>query len=118
MRSVDGSGERTEGTMKITSLLLALSISGAALAADGTPNPSWWNKYQYLLQHGPSPFAPGAALTVGANGDVSNECGPHSEPFIALDAPHPRWLAGVPIRLYSLPITGALIITNEREHRS
>src|SRR5258708_15888862 len=96
MRSVDGSGERTEGTMKITSLLLALSISGAALAAYGTPNPSWWNKYQYLLQHGPSPFAPGAALSVGANVDVSNECGPQTETFIALDSSHPPVLAAAP----------------------
>src|SRR5260370_20781628 len=96
MRSVDGSGERTEGTMKIASLLLALSISGAALAADGTPNPRWWNKYQYLLQHGPSPFSPGAPLSVGANVDVSNECGPQSETFIALDSSHPSALAARP----------------------
>src|SRR5258708_24950872 len=106
MRSVDGSGERTEGTMKITSLLLALSISGAALAADGTPNPSWWNKYQYLLQHGPSPFAPGAALSVGANVDVSHECGPESETFLALDSSHPSVLAGGSNEIFRLPMRG------------
>src|SRR5258708_8529847 len=104
MRSVDGSGERTEGTMKIASLLLALSISGAALAADGTPNPRWWNKYQYLLQRGPSPFAPGAPLSVGANVDVSNECGPQSETFIALDSSHPSVLAGGSNQTIRLPL--------------
>src|SRR5258708_29724342 len=92
--------------MDIPRLLPALATPGASLAADGTPNPSWWNKYQYLLQHGPSPFAPGAALSVGANVDVSNECGPQSETFIALDSSHPSVLAGGSNEIFRLPMRG------------
>src|SRR5258708_16446047 len=92
--------------MRIASLLFALSLSGAALAADGTPNPRWWNKYQYLLQHGPSALASSSGLSVGANVDVSNECGPQSETFIALNASQPHMLAGGSNEIFRLPMRG------------
>src|SRR6266851_10152443 len=92
--------------MKITCLLCALFFSAAALAANYTPNPSWWNKYQYLLQHGPSALASSSGLTVGTNVDVSNECGPQSETFIALNASSPKVLAGGANEIFRLPMRG------------
>src|SRR5258708_36995626 len=92
--------------MRIASLLFALSLSGAALAADGTPNPRWWNKYQYLLQHGPSALASSSGLSVGANVEVSNECGPQRETFIALKASQPHMLAGGSNEIFRLPMRG------------
>jgi hypothetical protein len=93
--------------MKIACLLFcALSLSRAALAANSTPDPSWWNKYQYLLQHGPSASASNSGLTVGTNVDVSNECGPQSETYIALDASNPTVLAGGSNEIFRLPMRG------------
>jgi hypothetical protein len=92
--------------MRIAILFLALWFGGAALVADGTPNPRWWSKYQYLLQHGPTAFASGSGFSVGTNVDVSNECGPQSETFIALNASHPRVLAGGSNEIFRLPMRG------------
>jgi hypothetical protein len=92
--------------MKLACLLSALLFAGPALAAPSTPNPSWWNKYQVLLQRGPSVFASGSGLTVGTNVDVSNECGPQSETYIALNASNPQVLAGGANEIFRLPMRG------------
>src|SRR5258708_874495 len=56
-------------------------MSGAALAA---PDPTWWNKYQHI-QNG-NGILQGSGSHSGSSGglDVSNECGPQSETFIAM----------------------------------
>src|SRR5258708_6642599 len=57
--------------------------------------PTWWNKYQNLAKNGPTGSgAASKSLTVGANVDVSNECGPQSETYIAINSSHPRSLSG------------------------
>src|SRR6266849_2509495 len=85
--------------------LYLLLLSTAALAAP-TRNPSWWNKYQHLLQNGPSPLSTGPSLTVGTNVDVSNECGPQSETYITLNPARSRILAAGSNEIFRLPMRG------------
>jgi hypothetical protein len=55
--------------------------------------PTWWYKYQFLLRNGPlEGGALTASSTVDANVDVSNQCGPQSETFIALNPRNPSQL--------------------------
>lgn len=70
-------------------------------------NPTWWNKYQYLLNH-PADNAVGAnsSLSAGANVDVSNECGPQSETFIAINPSSPKVLAAGSNEIFRLPMRG------------
>src|SRR5450759_338801 len=62
--------------------LLFTSVLCAQLAGAQTLNqstPSWWNKYQHLLKNrAESGGGATSSLSVGANVDVSNECGPQS----------------------------------------
>jgi hypothetical protein len=67
-------------------------------------NPAWWNKYQFLLHNGPisgGDFT--ASATVGSNVDVSNECGPQSETFIALNPNDPSELTAGSNEIFRLP---------------
>src|SRR5437879_2396101 len=76
-------------------MLLSLALSGAVLAAPVAKDPTWWDKYNYLLKNGPDALALASASTAGgsSNVDVSNECGPQSETFIAINPSRPRNLA-------------------------
>jgi hypothetical protein len=68
-------------------------------------NPLWWNKYQFLVNNGP--LSDGALTTssnVGGNVDVSNECGPQSETFIALNPNDPSVLTGGSNEIFRLPM--------------
>jgi hypothetical protein len=87
----------------VLSLLLPLS-----LAAKDPKNPTWWDKYQFLLQNGsdPSPGATISALSVGTNVDVSNECGPQSETFITIDPSNPTILAAGSNEIFRDPMRG------------
>jgi hypothetical protein len=78
-----------------TLALLFLFTLAAAAQTSSPNNPTWWNKYQYLSTHAsrPDAEASGSAL-VGANVDVSNECGPQSETYITLNSRKPKNLAG------------------------
>ena len=75
--------------MSISTRLFVVFLGTALFTCAQSNNqstPLWWAKYQYLLMHG----ADGAAgvsnsVTVGSNVDVSNECGPQSEPYITLN---------------------------------
>ena len=87
-------------------LLFALAVSGAASANLNPNNPTWWDKYQYLQQNGSAPFAAAPAVSGGANVDVSNECGPQSETFIAIDPAHPKILAGGSNEIFRDPMRG------------
>jgi len=90
--------------------LVAAFFSCALLAFSQTDNPNkptWWTKYQYLSQHGAS--GTGATLnplTESTNADASNECGPQSETFIAINPSHPRSLAGGSNEIFRLPMRG------------
>ena len=86
--------------------LCALLLSTAAIAGSSNPNPTWWNKYQYLSTHAPTPLSSSAGLTVGTNVDVSNECGPQSETYITLNAAHPKVLAAGSNEIFRDPMRG------------
>src|SRR2546423_12577780 len=80
--------------MKKIALAIAL-IGSSAFAAD-SKNPTWWDKYQFILHNGPSARQSTAAAPAGAFGtnvDVSNECGPQSETFLAINTSAPKKIA-------------------------
>ncbi len=74
---------------------------------NNSKDPTWWNKYQFILNNGsdPSP-GPTSSTTVGANVDVSDECGPQSETFITLNPSSPRTLAAGSNEIFRLPMRG------------
>jgi len=67
------------------SALLSLLLAVPAVAASSSLDPTWWQKYQFI-QSGMALGAagPSFSVTVGANVNVSNECGPQSETFITM----------------------------------
>src|SRR5260370_15480012 len=72
-----------------------------------THNPTWWAKYQYLSASAASPGGgPSSSLAVGSNVDVSNECGPQSETYIAINPNQPKQLAAGSNELFRLPMRG------------
>jgi hypothetical protein len=71
----------------------------------GTHNPTWWDKYQYLTANGPMTGAgPTASSLVGGNVDVSDECGPQSETFIALNGAARNQLGAGSNEIFRLPM--------------
>src|SRR5262245_38650573 len=88
-------------------LLVTALTTPIAIAQNNSHNPTWWNKYQYLLNHpAESPAGPGSSLSVGANVDVSNECGPQSETFIAINPGNPNVLAAGSNEIFRDPMRG------------
>src|SRR5438445_5182380 len=72
-----------------------------------THNPTWWAKFQILSQNGNSPGGgPTVSSAVGANLDVSNEFGPQSETFIAINPNRPKQLAAGSNEIFRLPMRG------------
>src|SRR5215471_17730144 len=94
------------------SILLIITAStlwvGVALSQNNiSHNPTWWDKYQYIAHNGPTDG--GAATTsvsIGANVDVSNECGPQSETFITINPSRPKALAAGSNEVFRLPMRG------------
>jgi len=85
--------------------LLWIQPAGAQTLNQNTP--TWWSKYQHLLKHGAdSGGGATSSLSVGANVDVSNECGPQSETYVTLNAKHPKLLAGGANEIFRLPMRG------------
>src|SRR5256886_9941118 len=95
---------------KLSLFILAVLCASAVVAqTNNQKNPTWWEKYQYLIKNGE--IAGGATTTSvasGANVDVSNECGPQSETYITLNTANSKNLAGGsneifrdPMRAYS-----------------
>ena len=79
----------------------------AVSAQNSSSLPRWWSKYQGLLQNGASgKSGPSSSVTVGSNVDVSNECGPQSETFIAVNSQNPRSLAAGSNEIFRLPMRG------------
>jgi hypothetical protein len=88
-------------------LLFALVIAAPALAANDAKNPIWWEKYQYILNNGATDLRTSSATaSFGSNVDVSNECGPQSETFIAINPSSPKVLAAGSNEIYRLPMRG------------
>jgi hypothetical protein len=83
---------------------LSAFVSGAVHAAGLDPNsPTWWGKYQYVQNGGNIlPSSTSSSLSVGGNVDVSNECGPQSETFIAMQ--DGRAMAGGSNEIFRLPM--------------
>ncbi len=94
--------------LAISLSIFCLSFSVLGDAQTNTPNnPTWWAKYQNLVKNGAS--AGGGAtnsLSVGANVDVSNECGPQSETFITVNPSRPKALAAGANEIFRLPMRG------------
>src|SRR6267378_6180975 len=92
------------------SLVSLLAVCGfvAPSQAQNTHNPTWWAKYNYLVTHGvrQSAIVTTASFTVGANVDVSNECGPQSETYITLNPASPNTLAAGSNEIFRLPMRG------------
>src|SRR3989475_4014963 len=86
---------------------LLFSTFPASAQNKATHNPTWWAKFQILSQNGSSrgggPTLPSA---VGSNVDVSNECGPQSETFIAINPNRPKQLAAGSNEIFRLPMRG------------
>ncbi|HVT03149.1 MAG TPA: hypothetical protein VHL58_07190, partial [Thermoanaerobaculia bacterium] len=95
----------------VTPLVAALLVAGATVSfaqTNNQNNPTWWEKYQYLVKNGQSPEGGGSttSLNVGGNVDVSNECGPQSEVYITLNASRAKNLAAGSNEIYRDPMRG------------
>src|SRR5258708_8946907 len=85
----------------------ALLFSALISAQNKSSPPRWYGKYQTLLQNGSGPAAPKSnSIKAGANVDVSNECGPQSETFIAINTMNSTSLAGGSNEIFRLPMRG------------
>src|SRR5438045_5461770 len=79
----------------VLSLLLVFSV-GSLLAQTNNPkDPTWWDKYQYLIKNGEmAASGPTSSLSIGGNVDVSNECAPQSETYVTINTANAKQLAG------------------------
>ena len=95
-------------TRRLAPVLVLALLFPLSLAAKDSKNPTWWDKYQFLLKNGsdPSPGATASALAVGANVDISNECGPQSETFITINPSNPNVLAAGSNEIFRDPMRG------------
>ena len=88
-------------------LMVAVGVLQLARADSIRKDPTWWDKYQFLLKNGSDPSPGGiSSLAVGANVDVSNECGPQSETFITINPSNPSNLAAGSNEIFRLPMRG------------
>ena len=91
----------------LISTLLSASPPGRVSAQNTSHDPTWWDKYQFILNNG-GDAAPvsSRSVSVGANVDVSNECGPQSETFITINPNKPKLLAAGSNEIFRLPMRG------------
>src|SRR5437762_8484012 len=87
--------------------LLIVALPICAVADSKTHNPTWWDKYEFMKNNGPDTGA-GSTISLNFNGniDISNECGPQSETFIALNPEQPKMLAAGSNEIFRLPMRG------------
>ena len=91
---------------KLSLFVVALLCISSAFAQNSTKNPTWWDKYQYILNNGAdADTGTTTSVTSGTNVDVSNECGPQSETYIAI-SPNGRALAGGSNEIFRDPMRG------------
>src|SRR5437762_8232923 len=91
-------------------ITLSLSMSNRPLkvkAQSSSHDPTWWSKYEFIRDNGgdASPLTT-LSTTVSGNVDVSNECGPQSETFIAINQNKPKVLAAGSNEIFRLPMRG------------
>src|SRR5205814_3235848 len=68
---------------------------------------TWWDKYQFLINNGPDALVSAPSSTsAGGNVDVSSECGPQSETFIAINPSRPKQLAAGSNEIFRDPMRG------------
>src|SRR5437899_5412652 len=87
-----------------------LSLAGVLIptlcVAQSANQPRWWAKYQYLTKNAPAATTSSTGSVIaGPNIDASNECGPQSETFIAIDHGTNRF-AGGSNEIFRLPMRG------------
>jgi hypothetical protein len=84
------------------------SVVSAAAQTNNPNKPTWWSKYQQLSSKAASTTngASAGSLSAGSNVDVSNECGPQSETYIAINPKHPKTLAAGSNEIFRLPMRG------------
>ncbi|HEV8232330.1 MAG TPA: hypothetical protein VGQ75_08270, partial [Thermoanaerobaculia bacterium] len=94
--------------LRIAPFLLLAFLFPSVAAAKNPKDPTWWEKYQFLLKNGadPSPGPTTSALSVGTNVDMSNECGPQSETYITLNPMSPNVLTAGSNEIFRLPMRG------------
>jgi hypothetical protein len=91
----------------LATVALSASVAAPAIAQTNSPTrPTWWAKYEYLAANGADTCTGQAAVKVGPNVDVSNECGPQSETYVTVNPAHPRNLAGGSNEIFRLPMRG------------
>ena len=85
-------------------VLAAVLLAAPAAHAQRDPkNPTWWEKYQYIQSGGPLlPASSAGSLSLSNNVDVSNECGPQSETYIAIQ--NEKVMAGGSNEIFRLPM--------------
>src|SRR6266568_5143234 len=93
--------------MRKLSFLLCLFAAAAFGQTNNSKDPTWWDKYQYIVNNG-SAADPGSTSSVssGGNVDVSNECGPQSETYITINPANTKNLAGGSNEIFRLPMRG------------
>src|SRR5438105_15623433 len=102
------SGKR-EGTRMRTVVVLMISLTLAltALAQSSSHDPTWWDKFLFLANNGPDSLRSTVTPRIaGTNVDVSNECGPQSETFIAINPSNPKQLAAGSNEIFRDPMRG------------
>ncbi len=77
-----------------------------AAASSSYDQPTWWAKYQALLNGNSGSAATSKSLSVGTNIDVSNEDGPQSETSITVNPKSPNELVGGSNEIFRLPMRG------------
>src|SRR5436305_7878335 len=95
--------------MRKLSLLAALLLCAAPVVAQSNNpnNPTWWDKYQYLIKSGEMPGGGATtSLATAGNVDVSNECGPQSETYITINTQNAKQLAAGSNEIYRDPMRG------------
>src|SRR2546428_5860881 len=93
--------------MRKFSFLLCFFAAAAFGQTNNSKDPTWWDKYQYIVNNGPA-ADPGStsSVSVGTNVDVSNECGPQSETYITINPANTKNLAGGSNEIFRLPMRG------------
>ena len=85
--------------------VVSLTLALTALAQSSSHDPTWWDKFLFLANNGPDSLrSTVASRTAGTNVDVSNECGPQSETFIAINPSNPNQLAAGSNEIFRLPM--------------
>ncbi len=98
---------RAYSPLPLLALLGVFSVLPVSAQRTSTHNPTWWSKFEFLSENGPmAGGAPTSSVSVGANFDVSNECGPQSETFITLNPNRPSVLAAGSNEIFRLPMRG------------